>query len=203
MNKTLKLFLLILVISFMSCAISKKENERIENLIARQEIPSDNSLISDTITDEKLQHYEIRAIQKLEDFYSYLALLGNDNYTTSLKEEVRNSAVGLFFDTMGTINPFENSRDSSGSISVEQFLSQQLTDPLYIQFVPVNPQISASLELSDKNAFTGSIVFQVINKEDPESKRITKYADFSLRKVEKSFGNESMHIWEVFLDNIY
>lgn len=188
-----------MLIVCMSCAISKKENERMDKLLSQQASPPEIK-IADTLTTDMLQKYEIRAVQKLEEFYDYLYLLSNDAYDETMKVEIRTSAMGLFYDVDKSIIPLD-ATDGEGKVVEMCLLDQQASaedSDLSISSI----EIITPLQLSDIDRYDGQLSFKLTIGKEEDQKDMSKSAAFSLRKIEKTIGTESVKIWEVFLERI-
>lgn len=187
-----------MLIGSMSCAISKKENERMDKILSQQATPPDFKFV-DTPTADMLRNYEIRAIQKLEEFYDYFVLLSNDAYAESMKSEIRTSALGLFYDVHEPINPLDPSVDEDKT--VEMFLfDQQEAEENDLSLSTM--EIVTPLQISSPDSYTGQLTFQLTLGKEGDQKMISKSAVFTLRKIEKTIGIESVIVWEVFLEGI-
>ena len=198
MNRiNLNLIWIILLIA-SSCAISRKENERIEKLLGQQAAQADTPM-ADSLTQEVLIKYEDRAIQKLEDFYDYLTLLGNASYGKSMKEEIVISALGLFFDSAIEINSF--GALSSQKFSLISVLEIQQSSPVP-DFTISHFEISESLKLKSTSNYAGQISYLLVLGKEEDRVDYKKHANFCLRKIDKKIGNKSIEIWEVFLEDI-
>jgi len=198
MNRINVNFIWLVLLVATSCAISKKENERIEKLLSQQsthvEIPH-----ADSLTQEMLRKYENRAIQKLEDFYDYLGLLGNKNYGASMKQEIVISAQSLFYDPDTGINPFDSTRSKNYSVATCLENQQKATIE---DFSVLEIGITDSLKLKNSNHYEGMISYLLALGQNEDRALIQKQAIFSLRKINKKIGNDSLEIWEVLLERI-
>lgn len=193
------------MIYFSSCAISKKENERIDKMLNSQTIPFvvDASLVSDSLSPNNLRNFELRAIQKVIDLYDYLAIMGDDSFKKSIREEIRNFAEDQFFDAHTAIQPFIDNARLKEEISVEIYLDQVLIETKTSTNIITNVKISQLLEQVNVDLFIGKTSFELSKETDGNVGAKSKYVDFSLRKIDKDFGDESLRIWEVYLDRIY
>jgi hypothetical protein len=188
-----------MLIVYMSCAISKKENERMDKLLSQQATPPEIK-IADTLTADMLPNYEVRAVQKLEEFYDYLYLLSNDAYDKTMKSEIRTSAMGLFYDLDKSIIPLD-ATDGEGK-PVEMFLLDQQESAADSDLSISSVEIITPLQLSATDRYDGQLSFQLSIGKEGHQKNLSKSAAFSLRKIEKTIGTESIKIWEVFLERI-
>ncbi len=199
MNRLLKMLIWLSIAISTSCAISKKENERIDQLLSQQskeiEIPK-----ADSITTEMLRKFEVHATQKLEDIYDYLELLGNKSYSEGMKDEIKISALELFYHANSSVLLFDETSEEPRSVEEALNVYEEETSnaPLSVSKI----EIVKPLSQAGKDLFMGQMSFDLtIGKED-EAKVMRKNVDFSLRKVEKGLGKESIIIWEIFLEGI-
>lgn len=195
--------ILILLIALFSigCAISKKENERLDKKNSGHVFSEMISLMGDTISKENLQYFENRVIQKLVDFYDYLNILGHESFNSTIMGEVRSSAEKLFYNSQITINPYRIQPQENLLKSVELLIDENYGDNALPVIGILNVEITEGLHLLADGYFAGKMQFDI--KNDMDAVIVTKEATFSLRKVEKKFGQESVLVWEVFLGQIY
>jgi hypothetical protein len=200
MNKYLNAIVLWLFIFLMSCAISKKENDRLEQMLnSRSNL--DIYEYADSLTLEQLQSFEVHAAQKLEDFYDYLALLSNEKISIVVKEEIRYSALKLFYNPNSYIVPFKINQGTEG-LSLSEYLLAVSETNIDDNVSITSLEISRPLEYIQKYHYEGSLAFQIKISKDNFTEILYKKADFSLRKLDKKNQNESVEVWEVFLDKI-
>jgi hypothetical protein len=200
MNKRLNAILICLSIFLMSCAISKKENDRFEQILNLQS-NLDNYEYADSLTLEQLQNFEVHAAQKLEDFYDYLSLLSNDKISDVVKEEIRYSAVKLYYDPNLSIVPFQINNETEGLSLSEYLMAVSVTHNDENGSI-TSLEIIKPLEYVQKYHYEGSLAFQIKIDKDNASEILHKKADFSLRRMDKEIRNETVEMWEVFLDKI-
>jgi len=193
--------ILLLIFVFAACAISKKENERLEKKDSGKEFSNDITMPGDTVSKENLKYFENRAIQKLIDFYDYLNMLGHDNFNNTIMEEIRSSAGKLFFDPKIKINPYIADPQVAKSQTLVLLLKENIGDNALPEIDILNVEIAKELQSQEAEYFKGILNFDI--KNDEASIIVTKEATFSLRKIEKKFGEDSVMVWEVFLDCIY
>ena len=200
MNKYLNAIVLWLFIFLMSCAISKKENDRFEQLLNSQSNLDIYEYV-DSLTLEQLQSFEVHSAQKLEDFYDYLALLSNEKISIVVKEEIRYSALKLFYNPNLSIIPFKINQGTEG-LSLSEYLLAVPETNIDDNGSVSSLEIIKPLEYVQKYHYEGSFAFQIKIDKDNASEILFKKAHFSLRKIEKEIRNETFEMWEVFLDKI-
>jgi hypothetical protein len=187
-----------LLITCMSCAISKKENERLDKILSQQSTPSEIKFV-DKPNADMLRNYEIRAIEKLEEFYDYFVMLSHDAYEESMKSEIRASALGLFYNVNERIHPLDPSLGEAKTVE-RCLMDQQETDENDVSVSSI--EITTPLQISAAAHYEGQLSFQITLGKEGNQKIISKSAAFTLRKIKKTIGTESVLIWEVFLDRI-
>jgi len=191
--------LIIVCLLSASCAISKKENERIDQMLSEQAKPLELQ-IEDSLTTDLLAKFETRAIQKLQEFYDYLSLLRDDRYDQSMKEEIRYSASGLFLSSDQIIAPLVPENHSEASVDEMLMKSQQ--KPFLEQFEIVSIEVDQPLTQISQKVYQGELNYELKVGKASEVISYKKRATFSLRKIEKNLGGESLEVWEVFLNQI-
>lgn len=195
------IFFLSAVVFYSSCAISKKENEQLEKNNVGLENFRNYSVLNDTISNENLLYFENRAMQKLVDFYDYLNILGHESFNNTLMDEVRSSAGKLFFDRQIKIDPYKVNQQLAGLKTVEILLKENNGDSALPKIDILNIEIIEGFQSHGGEHFEGKMRFDI--KNDKASIILTKEARIGLRKIEKKFGEETLKVWEVFLDSIY
>lgn len=201
MNNLRHILILLFAVFSIGCAISKKENERLNKKNSGQVFSETMSLMGDTISKENLQYFENRVIQKLVDFYDYLNILGHESFNSTIMGEVRSSAEKLFYNSQITINPYGIQQSEILLKTVELLVDENYGDNALPILGILNVEIIEGLHLLDDGYFAGKLQFDI--KNDLDAVIVTKEATFSLRRIEKKFGEESVLVWEVFLGQIY
>lgn len=195
------ILILLAVVFYAACAISKKENEHFEKNNVVLNNSQNNTVLNDTISNENLIFFERRVMQKLVDFYDYLNILGHESFNNLLMNEVRSSAEKLFFDCQIKIDPYKVDHQLEDLKTVETLLKENSGDNAIPKIDILNIEIIEGLQSHGGGHFEGKMRFDI--KIDEASIIITKEAGISLRKIEKKLGEESIPAWEVFLDSIY
>ena len=198
MNKILINIGFWMMILLTACAISKKENERLEKIVSQQ---NSNATFNfdDSLTVDRLEYYEIHAIQKLEDFYEYLDLLSKEIYDDTVKNEIRFSAKELFYNPVVLIRPFDF-ETADYALSVDSCLFHPWNILQDNKIVLISVKVAQPLEHVDENLYVGQISFEL--KVEAGDKVISKKADFSLRKIVNNNGIDTISSWKIFLDKI-
>ena len=181
-----------------SCAISKKENDRFDKIDAGQIMS--NTLTNDSVSQESLRHFEDRAIQKLVDFYDYLNILGHDNFNEDIMDEVRFSAEKLFFYAEEVIDPFMIRHQELPVKSIRLLLTENSGENPLPEMEILNVEIIDKLQRNEHGFYVGELSFDI--KSNTDAVIVSKQGVFSLRKIDKKFGSETIKVWEVFLDRI-
>lgn len=201
MSELVKYICFATLMFLMSCAISRNENERVDNLINDEQLSSKAEL-TDSLTSEVLSRYETRAIQKLEDFYDYLNLLCSEQYDVDVKLEIRKMAAALFYDDQVLINPFHLS-EQVNSLPVIDYLDLHSNESASSDLVINEVEVQEHLSKKSKDVFVGRMIFRLRYSSDLSASEKRKYADFSMRRITKVINTEKSEIWEVYLDKVY
>lgn len=167
-------------------AVTEYEDEVKEEATDDIEIEPDFSA-SKMFSKEELSIYETRAIQKVQDAFSYLQIITDNTIDPLLREETGKQLL-LFF--------AENQRPS-----IEKML-ENIPEEFNLSTIPENIDIPVSLAQSSDNTFKGELSLKsdlavFFNK---ESTRLQ--IEFTLQQIEKQFGDETELVWEVMLGKI-
>ncbi|MEK6480340.1 hypothetical protein WJR50_22545 [Catalinimonas sp. 4WD22] len=195
------LLLMALLFFFAACASTHREKmleeslEAEENGLLYEELQA--RFMAEQPTAEELKAFEVRAIQKLKDFYDYLNLLHQPSLDSVFQQHAERQLKSLFV-------------DSTVSITVGEQDSQRLQDLLneLKEGVPTteiyslqNVEVAEALHAFEANQYIGTLSFeQIIDHENTTSQ--ARQAHFVVKKVPKQFGQEQEWIWEVLLSGI-
>lgn len=195
-----------------SCGPSREEQQDF-SVTSADLVPNNNenqmeeAFETDTLSNEQLNVFQQRALQKLEDFINYLEIISNKTYDSELRLVARNQIVELFADssilvnvTAGKIekNPkpvsaflnevyqaeYDSIKIKTDSVIVEQPIKadEAMT---YIGYVTAKVNIKG---YKNGHVFFNSVAIQ-------KAKTI-------IRKTEKHFGEETRTIWTVGLGEV-
>ncbi|MGK7393436.1 MAG: hypothetical protein ACNS62_02650 [Candidatus Cyclobacteriaceae bacterium M3_2C_046] len=186
-----KSFILIVWIGVSCASMNKEDNYLAEDTVQARKITSaaiESQFISNHLTSKNLDAFELRAIQKLEDFNDYLAILTHPQYDQELKLNAMQQASSLFLHPGIDVN-------FSGISSLEHFLKTTLehsseTPLLDISEIKVKEKLTPHSDLT----YQGLITFRE-NQQDKTARMI-------LKKTPKQFGQENLQVWEIFLGEI-
>ncbi|MBL4594670.1 MAG: hypothetical protein JKX68_12775 [Flavobacteriales bacterium] len=203
LNITTIFFILVL----FSCAGEDMKNDNISTETAKStttETDEPKEIISvlergdAELTSEQKEAFQLRAIQKIEDFIDYLRIISDPKVNNDLKEHSYQLALGLFindstfFSDSAITNP-------SNSIFLTDYLTKMKSrkNPFTVNIK--NIQFSEKLELDSLNIYKGSMIMSLGIKQ----KTVVKNIDVHLLEIQKIFGDSTLAIMEVRLGNIY
>jgi hypothetical protein len=199
MNRWFELTGIVMIFLFSSCAISKKENERMVETLREPAVLPEIVGVG-TPDSVMLASYENRAMQKLEDFYDYANLLMREDYSDELKGEIRASANSLFSDPAALARPFEGADSYPRPLS--SCLSGLQADGSKKNFSPKAIKLLDPLVQISDNRYDGRLLFLLEVQKNGDLRILNKTVRISLQKIKKSTGSRSYVLWEVYLGQI-
>ena len=201
MNKLTLQFVILVILIFTSCAITKNDKEFLENKNVEVIFSNpENSIRAESLSDIELKEFEIRAVEKLIDFYDYLNLLSDEKYDKTVKEEVKEATLNLFDNPQTGILPFESENSAGMTLGIEEYLNRQFNTTTSKLITIKSPRMKNHFTIDNQDQFHGQVSYiLIINHQDEQ---IHKTAKVILKRIDKNFGNDSIQIWEVFLAEI-
>lgn len=167
-----------------------------------------SNLEVDNLSDNNIVAFEQRAMQKLEDFSDFLAILSDTTIDSEFKKQAALMAVEIFINTENTIS-FSLSDDlSADEQTIEAFLLELQNGKLGILSIEIqNVSTSQKMKQSNNQEYKGlmKLELSIANKRETQIKKNTVQLECEVmaKKVDKEFGNTSKMVWEVFLGDIY
>lgn len=171
-------------------------------------IEESSNLEVDYLSDNNIVAFEQRAMQKLEDFSDFLAILSDTTIDSEFKKQAALMAVEIFINTENTIS-FSLSDDlSADEQTIEAFLLELQNGKLGILSIEIqNVSTSQKMKQSNNQEYKGlmKLELSIANKRETQIKKNTVQLECEVmaKKVDKEFGNTSKMVWEVFLGDIY
>ncbi len=170
-------------------------NNEAFNVIAEEQDLA-KSLSGDEILIENLSIFESRAIQKLQDYASYVEIISNPEYDDTFKEQALSMANGLFL--KGTIvDPAITSNQQPQKIS--GFLTRLLRNDFgEVKLKIKDVTVIQHFQHLNNDTYQCLLSFTQKIGRNKTKKTITVV----LTKIEKEFGTDSKMVWMVFLQEI-
>jgi hypothetical protein len=159
----------------------------------------------------RVDGFQTRGVQKVYDFANYIELISDKSLDKELREQAREMALKLF-------NSSDNVVLDNTALTVkgdEEFTENKVADYLdvimnskydkVIAKLDTISDLTQPLEMTLNGNYKGQMVvelgFEVVEKGKERSlaPAYTRTVELILKKVEKSFGNEKMEIWEILI----
>ena len=181
-NELLHILIISVAVVLFSCA-GESRNEDSSNATTESTKISNDILVeletpNTKLTNEQLQAFEVRAIQKFQDFTDYVKIIS----TNDVEKELINHSLNLMHEIF--IND-----------STEMPFKFHLKTNIKIKKI----KFSTPLMIDSIGSFNGIMEASLIIN----GKRAIKKIDIHLVKIEKTFGDNKQYINEVRLGNIY
>lgn len=205
-RKLLHIILIAIILALSSCAGESQDKSARTNVNESAKMSDDFS--EEVFTElenpnaelaaEQLEAFQLRAIQKFQDFLDYLKIISNPDVDNDLKEHSLQLAIELFMNDSTLIT------DSIITVSIDGIILKDYLEkiksnknPIFIGIEKIG--FSEPLELDSLNNYKGKIEVSLKIKESAINKKVAVY----LIQIEKSFGQHEVNINEVKLGNIY
>jgi hypothetical protein len=201
MKKHIKIYSILLAmmsaVLLYSCAAKNDESDAknaaplaekmsMDSIAIGEQSPAveDLGLEADELDEEQLEAFVQRAEQKLKDYSDYVAIISDKSYDTEFRKEAMKQALDLFGDTTSAAvieYPYIDSLYVRGEKTQYRFAEVGVAE---------FPQ-----RVNDK-LYTGRLTFRMTrNNELPADHG--HQAMIIIKKVIKTFGNETKEVWEV------
>ena len=211
MKKTLHLLMLIIIYLLCgarSCSESDLKDGNEKNLISASKDSIKKAIEIDIPDTELLKTHEQMAKQKLLDFADYMKIVSDTTIDARFRQQAAEMARKLFISGQINIRNWDIISEHSKNRTLNQFLAKNLNEgsTYWIQLEGID--IAKPLSQTNDSAFIGrlsvyksSLSFekQLVTKKYTEKVLV----DFHLQKKTKSFGNDRVKVWEVYLGEIY
>jgi hypothetical protein len=150
------------------------------------------------LTKEQKEAFQLRAIQKFQDFIDYIKIISNQKVDVTLRNHSLDLVLELFINDSILIKD-SILTETSEFISIRSFLDhiQSLKKPFYIKIEKIG--FSSPITADSLNNYTGTIETMLNINGNKAIKNVT----VSLVVEKKKFGTIYKKVTEIRLGNIY
>lgn len=196
-----------MTLSSRSCSEgSQKSDVRPEEQLLNEKTEIKSEFESGAIHEKSLLAFEAKAKQKLTDLSDYLNILSDSSTDNSFREQSKLMISNLFIsDTVCISSRLSGNYDNS-KLRINEFLkSEAISGPKNIALDSI--RITDPLHIISEYRYIGRLIFNRRIKlsslsDSGWSSPVTMQAEFFVSKIPKSFGNETLRIWNLSLGNI-
>lgn len=166
-----------------------------------------NEFVSEFIPERSLSAFESKAKQKLTDLSDYLNILSDSSMDGSFREQSKMMVVNLFIsDTIG-VNRRLLSEKEDRSFPINKLIRSEAF-PVSKKIVLDSIRISEQLHFTTKNTYKGRLAFSRRIQNAPSKDSIWSpcapmQVEFFLSKIKKSFGSDTLQVWNLSLGTIF
>jgi hypothetical protein len=197
-----------ILLSSKSCSEGKENNaiSQEESLI-QEKINVKNEFASEFLSGKSILAFESKAKQKLTDLSDYLNILSDSSMDHSFKDQSKQMVLNLFIsDTTVISNLVINDADSRKE-TVKKFAETirfRDNNKIMIDSIRVIEQLHVT---SDKN-YKGRLAFSRrlmsrLAKDSVSMHSVPLQAEFFVSKIKKSFGTDTIQVWNLSFGTIY
>jgi len=203
------LIFLYLLVAAKSCDNQEQSEEaRDRNRIKLTRDSIRSTFESDTLSDASLRAFEGTAIIKLSDFSDYLAILQDTSKAMSFRDKAREMFRGLFIDENSVIQLWDPDKSGTREVTIKQLLlDENIGSEPFGEIIPDSVRVKQALWRTGDSIFTGKLSYSyTYNRYNPEKGSNSPLAngtiEFFLKHHEKTFGTDTLLVWDVFLGNV-
>ena len=211
MRKYLYLLIAILgyiLLSSKSCSDGKENNAASqEERLIQEKSEILNEFGSEFLPGKSLNAFEHKAKQKLTDLTDYLNILSDNSMDISFKEQSSLMVFNLFIaDTTRITNRLINEADYR-MVSVREFakaVTRSVSKKIMLDSIRVTEplHIASGSNYKGRLAFRGWTQNRSVN-DSASSPHVNLQAEFFVSKIKKSFGSDTLQVWNLSLGTIY
>lgn len=207
------LYFLLAILGYISLS-SKSCSDRTENNAASQEerliqekTDIKNEFESEFLPGKSLNAFESKAKQKLTDLTDYLNILSDNSISIFFKEQSKLMIFNLFIsDTTSIRNRLINDADFR-MVSVKEFV-KATTRSGSKKIIFDSIWVTEPLHITSGLSYKGRLAFsrRMQNRAAIDSVSmppVTMQAEFFVSKIKKSFGTDTLQVWNLSLGTIY
>ncbi len=201
-NHRWRVGLLLLLLSY-GCATAYREDSANEMpAAAPTEAELTDQLTADRLSPAQLRAFELRAQQKLRDFFDYLTLVGDPALDSTFRTEAAEQATALFTNPRAVVRIAPTGQSAEDRV-VGQWLKALAKSDEAATFLMGEPALIRPLTLGDSSQYRGALSVPVPSAGDGESEAQTYQVNVLVKRVDKDFGEDEMQVWEVFLEGVW
>ena len=151
----------------------------------------DEQFSTTNLSEQNLSAFESRGIQKLEDFYELLGIVGDPSYDSAFRKQAVSLALDLF-------NPDEAilSQEGESTMSLTEYLEGVFKTRQALKYGVKNISLSSPFSKESDDRYHAELSYQLHQEED------TLKMNVVLVKKPKLFGQDKRYVWEVLLAGI-
>ena len=197
-----------ITLSSKSCSEGKQnDNLSQEEKLIHEKADIRNEFESEFIPGKSLHAFETKAKQKLTDLSDYLNILCDSSVDNSFKEQSRSMAINLFVSDTITICNSLTSESNVRKMPIQKFI---MSNPLIgsRKIILDSIRVTEPLHITSNHQYKGRLRFtrRMNNLSAKDSISVhsdTFQADFFVSKIKKSFGTDTLKVWNLSLGSIY
>ncbi len=196
MSKLLKIaisIVILFVIAAPSCSEEDAVTEEQQILDLKKDILDDFS--SDYLTEEEKFAFEQKAAQLLSEVFDYLKTITDPAIDSDFRQASAKMLKQSFVSNQAIFS-IDGSADNE-KLTVSSFISEALNNQFGFSKMNIRKiRIESPLQKTREGEYTGKITFFISGIPDQF------FADFFVIKAMKSFGKESVQVWQVKLGGV-
>jgi len=199
--------LLYLLLSSESCNSTRQDSSAAHEAELMNAVADlNNEFKSNFLSEKSLIAFETKAKQKLVDFSDYLSIYETKSTDETFRTQAREMILNLFVSENVRINGLLLNEPERKDLLINDFLNRKFEfDSFELKFDSI--KISEPLRRMNEMNYTGSLIFfrfqqAGISADTLIAAPAPMKVEIFVSKVKKSFGNDTLQVWNVLLGNI-
>ncbi len=172
---------------------------------APTEAQLNDQLTADRLSAGQLRALEVRAQQKLRDFFDYLNLVSDPSLDSTFRAEAARQALLLFANPQARVR-LTPAGQQPRTMTAQQWLDELVQSDELVTFATGEPALSYPLTREDSLQYRGELSMPGAEATESEARTSQGSAPTRVRvlvkRVAKDFGGDEMQVWEVFLEGV-
>ena len=184
--------LLLVLLTAEDCSERGSESQQIKSYGTNMFLELEKDFVAEELEPESLQALEKRAVQKLRDLVDYINIYADSGLNVQFRQQARQMMSEAFVTELD-LHTF--------------FIEHEFKEDTFSQvlFILEGKKIHANLEsvfvtkpfkITSESNYTGEIGYRLSNQNKSSENQIKIVA----RKVHKTFGEDSLEVWELFFE---
>jgi hypothetical protein len=155
--------------------------------------------LPENLSTEQQEAFQLRAIQKFQDFTDYLKIISNPKMDKDLKKHSQKLLKELFISDTITITDSSLIDPNETTISLSRFILFVKDHPKIVNFKTNNITFTIPLNKDSTDSYMGVMETLIATKHNQKKIKINVH----LIEIDKQFGETTQKAIEIKLGNIY
>ncbi|MBN2172996.1 MAG: hypothetical protein JW731_02610 [Bacteroidales bacterium] len=206
MNRFLKIssFLLLSMVLWAPSCEDEEESARKEMALlkeTREDIRQEFE--SEYLNEASLFAYEANAKQKLSDCFDYFTIVSDTLQSIAFRKKAGEMIVSNFISTPVYLDFIDTETIQDSAVEMRKMIKSILDNEISLsRFSADSIYVLESLQRVKTSKYAGKLGFNLIFLNTTETDNKDRAVEFYLEKEKKTFGKDTLNIWNIRLGNL-